>query len=131
MDREVFGHLNLKRQEIIKNIIELYMMDDESDLNDEKKEERNNMFSELQVLSHKQEALWRQKLIAKWINKVDSNFKYFHLVVKWRRNKNEIKGVQTLGKLCEKPDILKEVVKDYFKERLMKSTASEIRLGKV
>jgi len=36
-------------------------MGDESNLNDEKKKERKNLFSELQVVSHRQEALWRQK----------------------------------------------------------------------
>jgi len=60
-----------------------------------------------------------------------SNYKYFHSVVNCRRNKNRIKGVQTLGKWCEKLDIVKEVLKDYFKERLTDSTTTEIRLGKV
>ena len=105
--------------------------DDESSLNDEKKLERNDLFSELEVVSLRQEALWKQKSIAKWIAKGDSNSKYFHSLVNWRRNKNEIKGVECLGKWCDKPEVVKGLVKDYFKERLIDSTSSDIRLGKV
>jgi len=130
-NKEIFGNLNLQRKDLIKRISNLDKKDDESSLNDEKKLERKELFSELEVVSLRQEALWKQKSRAKWIAKGDSNSKYFHSLVNWRRNKNEIKGVECLGKWCDKPEVVKGLVKDYFKERLTDSTSSDIRLGKV
>ena len=47
------------------------------------------------------------------------------------KKENHIKGLDILGKWCEKPYILKVIVKDYFKQRLTYSTSLQIRFGKM
>jgi len=51
--------------------------------------------------------------------------------VNWRRKKNEIKGVDILEQWCEKPYVVKVIVKDYFKQRLTDPTPFQIRFGKI
>jgi len=48
------------------------------------------------LVSHRQEAVWKQKSRAKWIEKGDSNSKYSHSRVNWRGKKNKIKGMDIL-----------------------------------
>jgi len=86
-NRDVFGYVNLQKQNIVNKIRELDKFDDESTLEDDQKVERRDLFSELSVMSHRQEAVWKQKSRAKWIGTNDSNSKYFHSILNWRRKK--------------------------------------------
>jgi len=126
-NRDVFGYVNLQKQNIINKIRELDKLDNESTLEDDQRVERIKLFSELSAMSHVQEAIWKQNSRAKLIGKGDSNSKYFRSIVSWRRKKNELKGVDILGQLCEKPDVVKVIVKDYFKQRLTDSIPLQIR----
>jgi len=130
-NRDVFGYVNLQKKNIVNKIRELDKLDDESTLEDDQRVERRELFNELSVMSHKQEEVCKQKSRAKWIGKGDSNFKYFHSIMKWRRKKNEIKDMDILGQWCEKPDVVKVIVNDYFKQRLIDSTLLQIRLEKM
>jgi len=56
------------------------------------------------------------------------NSRYFHSILKWKRAKNEIKGVNILGKWCEEPNAVKGEIKDYFRKRLTEETHNDIRL---
>jgi len=130
-NKDVFGYTNLQKQTIINKISELDKLDDESNLKDEMRLERRDLFFQLNLVNHREDALWKQKSRAKWIEEGNSNSKYFHSMVNWRRKKNEIKGVEIQGQWWERLDVVKGIVKDYFKERLTESTPLEIRLEKV
>jgi len=49
----------------------------------------------LKLVNYQLEVLVKQKLGAKWIKEEDVNTKYFHRTIKWRRLKNNIRGLKT------------------------------------
>jgi len=58
------------------------------------------------------ESLIQQKLRALWFKQGDSNSKCFHTSIKWRRTRNEIKGVHSMisGSWEEDPIIVKQTI---------------------
>ena len=64
-----------------------------------------NLLSEVKLLLHKESAILNQKTRLKWIEQGDTNSKYFHSRIRWRRVKNEIKGVELNRTWCE--DLMK------------------------
>jgi len=43
--------------------------------------------------------------------------KYFHSVIKWRKVRNNFRGIREKGQWFEEQGVLKEKVRDVFKER--------------
>jgi len=126
----VFRYANLQKQHIINKISELDKLNDDDTLEKAQRIERRELFDELNLVCHREEAMWKKKSIPKWIGKGDSNSKYFHSIVNWRRKKNEIKCVGIIGQWCEKPDVVKWIVMDYFKERIINLTPLKLGKGK-
>jgi len=57
----------------------------------------------------------------------DSNSKYFHSLIKWKRMKNEIKGVEIQGVWKEDPTVVKEVVKEFYENILSATDGLKLR----
>jgi len=69
------------------------MSDDIDELDENKIRERRELLSQLQDINVRNESLLQQKSRALWIKQGDSNSKYFHASIRWRRLRNEIKGI--------------------------------------
>ena len=69
------------------------MSDDIDELDENKIRERRELLSQLQDTNVRNESLLQQKSRALWIKQGDSNSKYFHASIRWRRLRNEIKGI--------------------------------------
>ena len=90
-NKDVFGHVDKIKLEILRNIQELDMRDDVEGLDENKIRERRELLSQLQDINERNESILQQKSRALWIKKGDSNSKFFHASIKWRRIRNEIK----------------------------------------
>lgn len=55
--------------------------------------------------------MWSQKSRIKWLKEGDMNTKFFHLMVNWRRKKNEIKGLFIEDIWYEQPMVVKNYEK--------------------
>lgn len=63
------------------------------------------------------DSLLFQKSRDKWIKEGDSNTKYFHNMVNWRRRTNAIKGLRIQGNWVEDPMLVKNKVREFFEDR--------------
>ena len=52
------------------------------------------LLSQLGMADKKLDSIYRQKARANWIKHGDMNYKFFHSAIRWRRLKNEVKGVE-------------------------------------
>jgi len=93
----VFGNLEDNRRKIMKEIEKLDTKDANCDLL-----EGENM-RRLELLSQQLESLNRQKARSIWFKYGDANTKYYHSLTRWRRLRNEIKGVEVDNQWCEEP----------------------------
>jgi len=92
-NKDVFGYTDKLKMDILNKIQELDRRDDEDELDEDKIRERRELLSQLQDINMRNESLLQQKSRALWFKKGDSNSKYYHASIKWRRMRNEIKGI--------------------------------------
>ena len=83
------------------------------------------MQEELKKATSYHESLLRKKSRCKWIAEGDSNTKYFHLVINWRRRKDMIQGLHTDGLWVEEPRRVKGVL-EFFQQRFIEVSFKKI-----
>jgi len=127
----VFGNMDLNKRMILKEIEELDVKDNDIDLEENDKLRRLELISQLRVLDKKLESLHRQKARANWIKFGDSNSKFFHSVIRWRRLCNEVKGVDIDNQWCEDPVTVRREARNLFEERFTATHDFGVSLGSV
>ena len=130
-NKEVFGHLETSKSRILKDIVDLDNKDDDNMLEDMTRLERLNLMRQLRVIDNKLESLYRQKARVNWMKNSDSNSKYYHLIIRWRRLRNGIKGVEVGGIWTEEPQVVQMEEKKLFEDRLSATKDFGVRLGGV
>ena len=75
---------------------------------------RMELVSQQRLVEKKLESLYRQNAMSNWFMYGDSNSKFYHSTTRWRRIKNEVKGVELNGQWCEEPDTVRREVKRVF-----------------
>jgi len=90
-NRDVFGCMDTSKKRIVK---ETDNQDDISSISEDVKLRRMELISQLRLLDNKMESLCRQKARAKWLKFGHTNSRYYHSVLRWRRLRNEVKGVE-------------------------------------
>jgi len=106
-NRNVFGHLELGKKNVLKEIEELDGQDEDDALPESLRMRRLALFSRVEEINKKLESLFKQKAITNWFAFGDSNSKFYPLVIRWRRIRNEVKGVEMGGVWCEELEALK------------------------
>nr|KYP65910.1 Transposon TX1 uncharacterized [Cajanus cajan] len=76
--------------------------------------ELQNQFWEVAI---RNESILAQKSRVCWLKEGDMNTKFFHLMINWRRRKNELKGLYINGVWSDEPKVVKAHVKDFFQQR--------------
>ena len=76
-------------------------------------------------------ALLTQKAMLKWIEHGDTNSKYFHSRIRWRRITNELKRVELNGLVCEDPEKVKQKVRQAFQKRFSTLKTFSINLKNI
>ncbi|XP_068486483.1 uncharacterized protein [Phaseolus vulgaris] len=130
-NRSVFGNLEDEKRKILKEIEDLDVKDGVSDLLEGEKLRRLELVSQQKLVEKKMESLYRQKARSNWYKYGDSNSKFYHTTIGWRRLKNEVKGVELNNQWCEEPEAVRREIKRVFEERFKATPDLGVRLGAV
>ena len=130
-NRSVFGNLEDEKRRILKEIEDIDVKDGVSDLVEGEKLRRLELVSQQKLVEKKMESLYRQKARSNWFKYGDSNSKFYHTTIRWRRIKNEVKGVELNNQWCEEPVAVRREVKRVFEERFKVTLDLGVRLGAV
>ena len=122
-NREVFGDMNYKKQKIITEISKLDIEDEYGNLSLAGRLERNKLLAELRLVVYQLEVQAKQKSRAKWMAEGDLNTRYFHQINKWRRIKNNFRGLHMAHGWCEEPTIVKEGICNQFKDKFSEKSS--------
>jgi len=130
-NKEVFGHMETERKRMLKEIEDLDARDAVDNLNDHSKERRLDLIGQVRVANKKIESLARQKARTNWLVHGDANSKYYHSVIRWRRLRNEVKGVHVGEQWCEELEVVRREAKAMFEERFHARYDFGVRLDNV
>lgn len=89
-NRDVFGCIETKKQEIITTIGDLDNMDDNNNLNEDMRIEQMKLLSELKLVDNKQDSILKQKLELDGQNR-GIQFKVFPLIDQIERSRIRMK----------------------------------------
>ena len=130
-NRSVFGILEEKKRLISREIEQLDIKDANYDLVENEKLRRMDLFSQKGLVEKKMESLYRQQARSNWFKHGDSNSKFYHSLIRWRRLRNEVKGVELAGQWCEEPEAVRREAKRVFERRFKATTDLGVRLENV
>jgi len=83
------------------------------------------------MTDYKIKSLLHQKKKSNWLRLEDSNSKFFHSIIRWRRVRNEVKGVEVKGSWMKEPQEVREEAKRLFEHRFSAIKDFGVRLGAV
>jgi len=83
----------------MKEIEVLDNQDDGIEFGDQARTKRLDLLGQLNVINKKCESLHRQKARTNWFAHGDANTRFYHTAIRWRRLKNEVKGVNVGGSM--------------------------------
>ena len=128
-NKEVFGCMESNKKNIVEEIKELDDKDGNDALEENGKLRRMELFSQLGLVEKKLESIYRRKARVNWIKYGDINSKFFHNAIKWRRLKNEVKGVEIGTQWCEEPEAVRREAKSLFEKRFTATQDYGVNLG--
>ena len=130
-NRSVFGCVESEKRRIEMEIENLDGEDDIDALEDEGRQRRLDLLSQLGLVNRKLDSIYRQKARVNWLKHGDSNSNFFHSAIRWRRLKNEVKGVVVNSQWCEEPEVVRREAKSLFEKRFMATQDFGVHLGSV
>ncbi len=130
-NKDVFGNLDTAKRKILQEIEALDCLDCEGGLVDFERRKRMELTSRLKENEIKMESLICQKARANWFKFGDSCTRYFHSSVRWRRIRNEVKGVTVGDQWCEEPSTVRLEAKNLFEARFKATKDLGVRLDEV
>jgi len=130
-NKNVLGCLQTNQKQILKEIEVLDVKDDNEDLGENGGLRRMELLSQLRLVDNKLDSLSRQKARANWCKFGDMNSKFYHAAIRWRRLKNEVKGVEIGGQWCEEPEVVSREAKSLFEKRFTTTHDLGVNLGSV
>jgi len=92
---------------------------------------RLELVSRLKENDKKIEFLSCQKVRANWFKNGDSCTRFFHSSLRWRRLRNEVKGVQVGDHWCEEPSTIRSEANKLFEARFKATKDLGVRLDEV
>jgi len=116
---------------LVVQIEELDKCDDEDSLQEEKRILRVDLLSQLRSLEDKEAAMLKQKVRVQCLKEGDSNSKYFHSKLRWRRARNDLVGIRIDGSWCEDLHHVKSQVKWFFERRFEAPQVCKLNLDGV
>jgi len=86
---------------------------------------------QLRSLEQKEIAMLKQKARVEWLSGGDTNSKFYHSRLRWRRAKNDIVRLWINGSWCEDVPTIKNRVKGYFESRFGEKPSTRVNLDGV
>ena len=130
-NKDVFGNLNSTKQSILQDIENLDCQDSHECLEESQRKLRSDLVRRLWENDAKIESLLRQKARTNWLRYDDSCTRFFHSSLRWRRPRNEVKGVEVGGLWCEEPCTVRLEAKKLFESRFKATKDFGVRLDAV
>ena len=130
-NRNTFGCLETSKKRIVLEIEELDAKDDNDALDGIGNLRRMELVSQLGLVDKKLDSIYRQKARVNWSKYGDTNSKFFHSAIRWRRLKNEVKGVVIDSQWCEEPEVVRREAKLLFENRFKATKDYGVTLGSV
>jgi hypothetical protein len=113
-NKQVFGDVGIKRQQLECKLQFLDGKESESSLSDEERLRREECKIELEKVVHMEEVSWRQKSRVLWLKEGDNNTKFFHKMANSHRRYNYMERVEVDGAVYEEaPEVREKVVQFY------------------
>jgi len=130
-NKDVFGNLNSTKQSILQDIENLDCQHNQGCLEESQRQLRSDLVRRLWENDAKIESLLRQKARTNWLKYGDSCTRFFHSSLKWRRLRNEVKGVDVGDLWCEEPCTVRLEAKKLFESRFKATKDFRVRLDAV
>jgi len=130
-NREVFSNIETCKRRILQEIEDLDSQDCNGTLVERERLRRVELVSRLKETNFKLESLLREKARVSWFKNGDSCTKNFHSSLRWRRIRNEVKGVEVMGLWSEEPSIVRAEAKKLFQNRFEATKDLGVRLDAV
>jgi len=130
-NRDVFGNLDTTKRRILQNLEALDCQDCNGGLGEGERLEKMELTSRLVETEKKIENLFCQKARASWFKNGDSCTRFFHSSLRWKRLRNEVKGVQVGDQWCEEPSTVRIEAKKMFEVRFSATKDLGVRLDEV
>ena len=130
-NREVFGNLHTKKKGLLEEIEDLDCKDCNVDLGESDRLRRYDLVGRLMETEKKIDSLICQKARVSWFKNGDSCTKFFNSSLRWRRLRNEVKGVKVGGLWCEEPGTVRTEAKRLFENRFKATRDFGVRLDGV
>jgi len=130
-NRNVSGYLNSTKRTILQDIENLDHQDCNGQVTESVRQIRIDLLRRLWETYTKLESLLRQNVRTNWLKYGDSCSKFFHSSLRWRRLRNEVKGVEVGGCWCEEPSTVRFETKKLFEARFKATKYFRVRLDGV
>jgi len=130
-NRDVFGNIETTKKRILQETEVLDSQDCNEGLLVTERIKRVELVSCLKETDKKLESLFRQKARISWLKNGDSCTKFFHSTLRWRRRRNEVKGVEVGGIWSEEPSTVRYEAKKLFDNRFKARKDLGIRLDAI
>jgi len=128
--KEVFSTYTRNKKELVAEIERIDRYDDKGNLQEDLRVRRVELLSQLRNME-KELAMVRQKAKVDWLKGADTNSKFYHSRLRWRRAKSEIEGLWINEVWCEDPTKVKSYMKGYFESRFGVNERFRLNLDKV
>jgi len=128
---DVFGNIHSKKREILQAIADFDNQDCLSNLTESDRAKRCELIGCLRDIDKKLDSIMCQKARVNWLKYGDSCTKFYHSTLRWRRLRNEVKGVEVGGQWCEEPSIVRFEAKKIFEQRFKATKDFGVRLDGV
>jgi len=115
----------------LNEIKDLDVKDDNEEFLENGRLRRMELLSQLRMVDNKLDSLSRQKARPNWFKSGDMNSKFYHSAIRWRRLKNEVKGVEVRGQWCEEPEGVHRETKSLFGKRFTATQEYGVNLSSV
>ena len=110
----MYGNLYTTKNNILSEIESLDSLDSDGGSVGSGRLERMELMSQLREVDRKIDSLICQKVRANWFKYRDSCTKFYHSSLRWRRLRNEVKGVEVGGQWCEESCTVRVEAKKVF-----------------
>lgn len=98
----------------MKKINALDIKEGDGNLSSQEQKQRDYFLVEYWKVAKFNDSLLFQKSRDRWVKDGDSNTKYFHNSVNWRRRTNAIRGLAVDGEWVEDPKVVKSKMIEFF-----------------
>ncbi|XP_068474698.1 uncharacterized protein [Phaseolus vulgaris] len=128
---DVFGNIHSKKREILQAIENFDNQDCFSNLTESDRAKRCELIGCLRDIDKKLESVMCQKARVNWLKYGDSCTKFYYSTLRWRRLRNEVKGVEVGDQWCEEPSTVRLEAKKIFEKRFKATKDFGVRLDGV